>query len=719
MPLSELKYSPRQCVDMLEYVKRMPMAKYPSYSLGFVSNRILGRTKTDMHHSFITQSHYGVDTDLRPFFENDDPDYSYTLPHQDLQSATALDYYAYIDAYLVNALMCRLAVVTDMVETSRLLGVTMQQQIEGGQQVRTQFILVKTCREKGRALYTRGCDEPRIQEKYEGGHVFDPEAGYYEMAIATLDFASLYPSIMIANNMCYSTLLTPQQRDRMDPKDYYLMETGAAFVKEHIRVGMLPTLLKELLSSRAANRKLARAEKDPMLKAVYNSRQLSRKVAANSVYGYTGAGVGKNPCKTIAYAVTKEGQTHILKVQNFVEQLDRMPGHTDLPDDGRKCPYPVIYGDTDSVMVNLGTKDEEMMCKVLVYIANACSEALYPGEDNTMVLEPEKIAKPYLLIGKKRYAGRVAEFDPVKGTIKQWKLSVSGLECTRRDNSLLLRETMSGWLKYIQEGKIKEGVKFVKAQVQGVWDGTHDFGKYIISKSLSKEPDEYSVKSTHVNLAAKMARRSKSKQSQSNRRIPYIVRRATEFKQKVSFQGEDPIFAFKNNVPIDQTYYIEKQLKKPMSRVMIPVIGKRRFKLIFSSQTVRVRATRTKKRKRGLIESFMTIKPVCEMCGSQIQHKRQRMANGKAPHRQSHGSDRICDTCQTAPERTQGLMADIEDLDVQVAAMRKKCQDCQGQFNNNPNACQNIDCEIFFARQTKRQEYEKKLSLAQELELVC
>ena len=46
-----------------------------------------------------------------------------------------------------------------------------------------------------------------IGDKYEGATVIEPKKGYYKMPIATLDFASLYPSIMMALNLCYTTLL--------------------------------------------------------------------------------------------------------------------------------------------------------------------------------------------------------------------------------------------------------------------------------------------------------------------------------------------------------------------------------------------------------------------------------------------------------------------------------------------------------------------------------
>lgn len=45
------------------------------------------------------------------------------------------------------------------------------------------------------------------EDEFEGATVIEPRKGYYSLPIATLDFSSLYPSIMMAHNLCYTTLL--------------------------------------------------------------------------------------------------------------------------------------------------------------------------------------------------------------------------------------------------------------------------------------------------------------------------------------------------------------------------------------------------------------------------------------------------------------------------------------------------------------------------------
>jgi DNA polymerase delta subunit 1 len=53
--------------------------------------------------------------------------------------------------------------------------------------------------------------------KYEGAVVIEPTRGYYTDPVATLDFASLYPSIMMAHNLCYSTLIPSDQIKNYNP----------------------------------------------------------------------------------------------------------------------------------------------------------------------------------------------------------------------------------------------------------------------------------------------------------------------------------------------------------------------------------------------------------------------------------------------------------------------------------------------------------------------
>jgi len=170
---------------------------------------------------------------------------------------------------------------------------------------------------------------------FEGATVIEPKKGYYSEPIATLDFASLYPSIIMAHNLCYSTLVRPDHVKQLKEDEYEKTPTGNVFVKKHVKTGILTMMLEELLGARKQAKKDLKAATDPFKKEVLNGRQLALKISANAVYGFTGAQVGKLPCMEISASTTAYGRKMIEDTKTEVEK--RYPGAD------------VIYGDTDSV----------------------------------------------------------------------------------------------------------------------------------------------------------------------------------------------------------------------------------------------------------------------------------------------------------------------------------------------------------------------------------
>lgn len=130
-------------------------------------------------------------------------------------------------------------------------------------------------------------------EEYEGATVIEPNKGYYDLPIATLDFSSLYPSIMMAHNLCYTTLLNQNviTKEGLTPDQYIKTPSSNLFVKSSVRKGLLPEILEALLTARKKAKSDLKNETDPFKKKVLDGRQLALKVSANSVYGFTGAQV--------------------------------------------------------------------------------------------------------------------------------------------------------------------------------------------------------------------------------------------------------------------------------------------------------------------------------------------------------------------------------------------------------------------------------------------
>ena len=127
-------------------------------------------------------------------------------------------------------------------------------------------------------------------DSYQGAFVLEPKKGYYKVPIATLDFASLYPSIMMAHNLCYTTIIEKKHllANMKQGVDYIQTPNGDYFVCESHRKGLLPQILEELISARKKAKNELAKETDPLRKAVLDGRQLALKISANSVYGFTG-----------------------------------------------------------------------------------------------------------------------------------------------------------------------------------------------------------------------------------------------------------------------------------------------------------------------------------------------------------------------------------------------------------------------------------------------
>jgi len=177
-------------------------------------------------------------------------------------------------------------------EMARVTGVPFNYLLARGQQIKVISQLYRKARTEGFVipnLKSEGSDE-----QYEGATVIEPRKGYYSEPVATLDFSSLYPSIMQAHNLCYTTLLAARTIERLGLKkdeDYIVTPNNGAplppssyadidcFVKQRLRKGILPTILADLLAARKQAKADLKKETDPFKKAVLDGRQLALKVA--------------------------------------------------------------------------------------------------------------------------------------------------------------------------------------------------------------------------------------------------------------------------------------------------------------------------------------------------------------------------------------------------------------------------------------------------------
>merc|ERR1719429_840387 len=224
----------------------------------------------------------------------------------------------------------------------------------------------------------------------------------------------------------------------------------------------------------------------------------------------------------------------------------------------------VIYGDTDSVMVNFGVPTVEEAMKLGEEAANYVTQKFV----KPIKLEFEKVYFPYLLINKKRYAGlyftKPDTYD---------KIDCKGIETVRRDNCPMVAKMMNTCLqKILVERNPNGAVDFVKQTISDLLCNRIDISQLVITKELTRNDDEYKAKQAHVELANKMKKRDAGNAPKLGDRVPYVIINAA--KGTPAYQkAEDPIYVLENNIPIDAQHYLTNQLSKPLLRIFEPILG--------------------------------------------------------------------------------------------------------------------------------------------------
>ncbi|CAI9108744.1 OLC1v1008422C1 [Oldenlandia corymbosa var. corymbosa] len=531
--------------DLLQVMQRD--YKLSSYSLNSVSSHFLNEQKEDVHHSIISD-----------------------LQNGNSETRRRLAVYCLKDAYLPQRLLDKLMFIYNYVEMARVTGVPFSFLLSRGQSIKVLSQLLRKAKQKNLVI-------PNVKQAgseqgtFEGATVLEAKAGFYEKPIATLDFASLYPSIMMAYNLCYCTLVTPEDMRKLNLPAELVNKTpsGETFVRSDLQKGILPEILEELLAARKRAKADLKEAKDPLVKAVLDGRQLALKISANSVYGFTGATVGQLPCLEISSSVTSYGRQMIEHTKKMVEdKFTVLKGYEHNAE--------VIYGDTDSVMVQFGVPTVEEAMKLGREAADFISGTFI----KPIKLEFEKVYFPYLLISKKRYAGlfwtNPNKFD---------KMDAKGIETVRRDNCLLVKNLVTDCLhKILIDRDIDGAVQYVKNTISDLLMNRMDLSLLVITKGLTKTGDDYEVKAAHVELAERMRKRDAATAPNVGDRVPYVIVVAAKG-AKAYEKSEDPIYVLEHNIPIDTQYYLENQIKKPLLRLFDPILKNANKELFQGSHT--------------------------------------------------------------------------------------------------------------------------------------
>ncbi|XP_066564799.1 DNA polymerase delta catalytic subunit [Amia ocellicauda] len=626
-------------LDLLQVLLRD--YKLRSYTLNAVSYHFLQEQKEDVQHSIITDLQNGND-----------------------QTRRRLAVYCLKDAFLPLRLLQKLMCVVNYVEMARVTGVPLAYLLNRGQQIKVVSQLLRQAMKQGLVM-------PVVKteggEDYTGATVIEPEKGYYSIPITTLDFSSLYPSIMMAHNLCYTTLLQPGATERLglSSEDFIKTPTGDHFVKSSVRKGLLPEILENLLSARKKAKAELKRETDPFKQQVLDGRQLALKISANSVYGFTGAQVGKLPCLEISQSVTGFGRQMIEKTKQLVESKYTVAN-------GYQGDAKVIYGDTDSVMVRLGVSE----VREAMALGREAAEWVSSHFTPPIKLEFEKVYYPYLLINKKRYAGLYFSSNPDTHD----KMDCKGIETVRRDNCPLVANLINSCLQSILIDRDPQGaVTHAQEVISDLLCNRIDISQLVITKELTRAAGEYAGKQAHVELAERMRKRDAGSAPNLGDRVPYVIIRATKG-AAAYMKSEDPIYVLENNIPIDTQYYLEQQLSKPLLRIFEPILGESRAEsVLLKGEHTRCKTVLTSRV--GGLSAFTQKRSTCIGCKSVL-----------------NSNSAVCDFCKSKEsELYQKEVSHLSTLEERFSRLWTQCQRCQGSLHEDV-LCTSRDCPIFYMR---------------------
>lgn len=639
--------------------------KLSSYSLNAVSAHFLGEQKEDVHHSCISD-----------------------LQNGDEETRRRLAVYCLKDAYLPQRLLDKLMYMYNYIEMARVTGVPMSFLLSRGQSIKVYSQVLRKARVRGFLVPSFKSGAPAADGVgYEGATVLEPKIGFYEKPVATLDFASLYPSIMMAHNLCYSTLVPSDKVRDLPPEDLSTTPTGDVFVKPHRCQGILPEILFELIGARKRAKEDIKAEKDPFKRAVLDGRQLALKVSANSVYGFTGATVGKMPCLAISGSVTAYGRTMIERTKELVQATYNKAN-------GYKHDCDVIYGDTDSVMVNFKVSDVAEAMELGRHAANFISSTFI----KPVKLEFEKVYFPYLLMNKKRYAGLLWTKPE-----RHDKMDSKGIETVRRDNCLLVRNVVTTCLeKILIDRDVPGATSYVKSVISDLLLNKIDLSLLVVSKGLTQEADKYKAKQAHVELATKMRKRDAATAPSIGDRVPFVIVKAAKGAQAYE-KAEDPIYALEHNLPIDVQHYLEHHLSQPLIRIFEPVM--KNPKELLTGDHTRTIAMSTPSMAAGGIMRFAKIRLACLSCKVPLSAANCKdFARAAAEAGGADSSASLCDTCSNkAADVYTRCLGQVNELEAQFATLWTQCQRCQGSLHLDV-LCTSRDCPIFYRRKKVQKE---------------
>ncbi|XP_019740532.1 DNA polymerase zeta catalytic subunit isoform X2 [Hippocampus comes] len=567
-------------------------------------------------------------------------------------------------------------------ELARVFGIQFFHVLTRGSQYRVESMMLRVAKPLNYIPVT-----PSIQQRAQQRApqclplVMEPESRFYSNSVVVLDFQSLYPSIVIAYNYCYSTCLghvddlgtTDEFKFgctslRVSPQLLYQLRNdisvspnGIAFVKSSVRKGVLPSMLEEILRTRIMVKQSMKAYKqEKALMKLLDARQLGLKLIANVTFGYAAANYsGRMPSVEV-------GDSIVHKARETLERAIK------LVNDTKKWGARVVYGDTDSMFVLLKGATKEQAFKIGEEIA----EAVTATNPKPVKLKFEKVYLPCVLQTKKRYVGYMYESLGQKEPV----FDAKGIETVRRDGCPAVSKILERSVKLLFETRdISQVKQFVQRQCVKVLDGRASVQDLTFAK-------EYRGGASYrpgacvpaLELTRRMMAYDRRLEPRVGERVPYVivygmpgvpliqlVRRPLEVLQ-------DP------GLRLNASYYITKQILPPLGR-MFQLIGV--DVLSWYQELPRIQKASCSSgvggegvARKGTISQYFTTLH-CPVCDELTQLG-------------------VCSRCRASPQRVAvTLQQDIGQREREQDRLLEICKNCSGCAERQV-PCVSLDCPV-------------------------
>ena len=369
--------------------------------------------------------------------------------------------YCYKDAELALRILLAVGTVRKGMDLAAVSKLPVEDVLTSGTSTLVDSILIRAADREKIGVPANG--RMSRTDQIEGGYVHTMNPGLYHW-VCVLDFKSMYPSLIIAKNICFTTLSGDGEIVSPD---------GVRYMSKERRHGLLPRILADLMKERDSIKKRMKSAKDAHEHDYLNGLQGAVKVLMNTFYGVFASSFYRFTDKQIGSSITAFARW---TVKTIIGELEA---------EG----YKVIYSDTDSVFV----ESPEHNLEGSVEFGNRMADK-YSKDGGT--LEFEKILEPLFSHGKKkRYVGRMVWPEATD------ELFIRGYEIRRSDSFDLQSDLLMNLFNYILDENNEDALKMVRTTIQKVLKGDVPASDLVISRTC-KGLDAYENPDRQANIQA-------------------------------------------------------------------------------------------------------------------------------------------------------------------------------------------------------------------------